>query len=98
MVVPEATRSTSCDACSGGLLGAGTCRPWDASPACCMAKPAGAAANWTAVDDAAYLAGVLAAVKAKFSIDEQRVYVAGHEAGCDAQAAWRAHAACHCTR
>ena len=93
MAVPEATSSASCSACSSGLLGAGTCRPWDASPACCMAKPAGAAANWTAVDDASYLAGVLAAVKAKFSIDEQRVYVAGHEAGCDAMHRVYAHAA-----
>jgi hypothetical protein len=83
LVVPEATRSQSaCAACPSGLLGASTCRPWAATPACCAARPAAAAANWTAVDDSAYIMNVLAQVKTKYAVDEQRVFIAGHEAGC----------------
>jgi poly(3-hydroxybutyrate) depolymerase len=86
LVVPEAT-SSSCAACATGLLGLGanTCRPWAANAACCLAAPAGAAAaNWTAADDSTYIMSVLAQVKAKYAVDEARIYVAGHEAGCAA--------------
>lgn len=47
---------------------------WDSSDACC---------NWEdpALDDSAYLAGLIAAVKAKYRIDDKRVYILGHSNG-----------------
>ena len=75
LAVPEATRSDgACAACNSGLLGARTCRPWAATAACCK--------NLTSVDDSAYLMNVLASVKSKFAVDEQRIFIAGQDAGC----------------
>jgi hypothetical protein len=75
LAVPEATCSDgTCTACSSGLLGARTCRPWAATPACCK--------NLTSVDDSAYLMNVVASVKAKYAVDEQRIFIAGQDAGC----------------
>ena len=47
---------------------------WDASDACC---------SWEdpALDDSAYLSGLIAAVKAKYRIDDKRVYILGHSNG-----------------
>ena len=78
LAVPEATRSDSmCAACSSGLLGLRTCRPWAATAACCR--------NLSSVDDSTYLMNVLASVKSKYAIDEQRIFIAGQDAGCVAQ-------------
>ena len=74
LVVPEATRSDgSCAACNSGLLGARTCRPWAATAACCR--------NLTSVDDSTYLMNVVSSVKSKYTIDEQRIFIAGQDAG-----------------
>ena len=45
-------------------------RFWNASAACC---------NWEGkeLDDSAYIMGIIDAVKAKYSIDERRVYITG---------------------
>jgi hypothetical protein len=74
LAVPEATRSDTCTACSSGLLGTRTCRPWAATPACCK--------NLTSVDDSAYLMNVVASVKTKYAVDDQRIFIAGQDAGC----------------
>ena len=56
---------------------------WNASAACC---------NWEGkeLDDSAYIMGIVDAVKAKYSIDEKRVYVLGHSNG-----AFMAHRLAH---
>ena len=59
-----------------GTREAGGNRPrfWHASAACC---------NFSAseVDDVAYLAGLIAAIKADYAIDDKRVYLFGHSNG-----------------
>ena len=80
MVVPEAgAASGECGTCPGGVLANLNCRAWNATPACC--SPASASAS-TSVDDGAYLESVITAVSSKFTIDSNRVYVAGLDAGC----------------
>ena len=56
---------------------------WNASAACC---------NWEGkeLDDSAYIMGIIDAVKAKYSIDERRVYILGHSNG-----AFMAHRLAH---
>ena len=56
---------------------------WNASGACC---------NWEGqeLDDSAYLTGVIDAVKAKYRIDEKRVFILGHSNG-----AFMAHRMAH---
>ena len=58
-------------------------RFWNASGACC---------NWEGqeLDDSAYLTGVIDAVKAKYRIDEKRVFILGHSNG-----AFMAHRMAH---
>ena len=58
-------------------------RFWNASAACC---------NWEGkeLDDSAYIMGIIDAVKAKYSIDERRVYIVGHSNG-----AFMAHRLAH---
>ena len=59
-----------------GTREAGGNRPrfWNASATCC---------NFSAseVDDVAYLAGLIAAIKADYAIDDKRVYLFGHSNG-----------------
>ena len=77
LAVPEAIRGDAtgaCAACSSGLLGTRNCRPWAATPACCK--------NLSSVDDSAYLMSVVASVKSKYAVDDQRVFIAGQDAGC----------------
>ena len=59
-----------------GTREAGGNRPrfWNASPACC--NFAG-----STVDDVAYLAGLIDAVKADYTIDDKRIYLFGHSNG-----------------
>ena len=59
-----------------GTREAGGNRPrfWNASPACC--NFAG-----STVDDVAYLAGLIDAVKADYAIDDKRIYLFGHSNG-----------------
>ena len=54
--------------------GRGNPRFWNASAACC---------NWEGaeLDDSAYLLGLIDAVKAKYRIDETRVFILGHSNG-----------------
>ena len=81
--MPEAgTAPGQCGSCPGGALANLNCRAWNATPACCASTGAHAGAAAVCVDDAAYLSSVIAAVTAKFPIDEQRIYVAGEDAGC----------------
>ena len=56
---------------------------WNASAACC---------NWEGkeLDDSAYIMGIIDAVKAKYSIDDRRVYILGHSNG-----AFMAHRLAH---
>ena len=58
-------------------------RFWNASAACC---------NWEGkeLDDSAYIMGIIAAVKAKYSIDDRRVFIIGHSNG-----AFMAHRLAH---
>ena len=59
-----------------GTREAGGNRPrfWNASAACCNFAD-------SAVDDVAYLAGLIAAIKADYAIDDKRVYLFGHSNG-----------------
>ncbi len=52
----------------------GNPRFWNASKACC---------NWEGadLDDVAYISGLIDAVKAKYRIDEKRVFILGHSNG-----------------
>jgi len=52
-----------------------TCRAWDGSDACCNPELGGNG------DDVAYILRVLKAVKAKFNVDENKVYVFGIATG-----------------
>jgi polyhydroxybutyrate depolymerase len=54
--------------------GAGNPRFWHASTACC---------NWEGedLDDVGYITGLIDTVKAKYSIDEKRVFILGHSNG-----------------
>ena len=58
-------------------------RFWNASKACC---------NWDGkeLDDSAYIMGIIDAVKAKYNVDEKRVYILGHSNG-----AFMAHRLAH---
>jgi hypothetical protein len=83
LVVPEAgTAPGQCGSCPGGALANLNCRAWNATPACCATTQAHTGAAAVSAGDATYLNNVITAVIAKFPIDEQRIYVAGEDAGC----------------
>src|SRR5207249_2269989 len=58
---------------NGNVNGLGQ-RYWNATPACCDVGQSG-------VDDLGYLRGVIAEVRAKYSVDPKRIFAVGHSNG-----------------
>lgn len=83
LVIPEASRAPgACGSCPGGALANLNCRAWNATPALAPTRSGiFGLGDATPVDDSAYIMDVLAAIKAKFAVDETRIFAAGADAG-----------------